>query len=94
MKMVFSLALGSDYRLFAFSDFHRRVVGSARRCGDEKKRSRASNTQHEVRWINPPSQEQLIEFVRALAVRNARRDHERATNPKKKSRKRILTPPK
>jgi hypothetical protein len=47
-----------------------------------------------VKWINPPSQEQLIEFVRALAVMNARRDHERATDPKKKSRKRILTPPK
>jgi len=44
---------------------------------------------------NPPSQEQLIEFVRALAVSDARRDHERATNPKKKSpAMRILTPSK
>jgi len=45
-------------------------------------------------WINPPSQEQLREFVRALAVSNARRDHESSTDPKKKSRKRILTRPK
>jgi hypothetical protein len=39
-----------------------------------------------VKWINPPSQEQLIEFVRALAAMHTRIDHERASQPKRRKR--------
>jgi hypothetical protein len=45
-----------------------------------------------VRWINPPTHEQLVRSVRALAVLQARIDHAQPSQPKR--RKRQPHPPK
>ena len=59
-----------------------RVVTSSERAGPPAN----------VRWINPPTHEQLVRSVRALAVLQARIDHAQASQPKR--RKRQLHPPK
>jgi hypothetical protein len=62
---------------------------------DEKKQDRPlTEDLGRVRWMNPPSFEQLKELVRALARLEARAEYQRLQKHLKGPRKRILTPPK
>lgn len=48
-----------------------------------KKSELANLRPTKVRWINPPTHEQLVRFVRALAVVQAKIDHAQASRSKR-----------
>jgi len=77
---------GSEFAAWLFG---KRTEQPAKGRASRNKKARSDEQAGRIhgKWINPPTEEQLLEFVREIA----RLDHESATNVRK-ARKRVLTP--